>query len=316
LVSGDALYQTTRQDEIQLFYSPTKETLYGLTASGGVYLYNSATGNEIDSRPAPITFSETGFSGAYDYHQDSASLALGLEDGDIIVWDLIEGEEPQRLTHTDTASRVIDLDFSSNGESLAAVYGVEQNYRISLWNWREGTRMLDVASPPSENRAVSEIAFSHDGRYLSGLALDTIITWDASTGEILHSVPDALRGDSLLFRFIPDTSLLLVGGVESNILLLDVDQGVTIATLPNTGGNPQSIAPIGAAVSPDVQMMLTTKLDEPVALWNLSNLANGNIARNAQPFGSPSIFDVLWTEDSFAVLMIDARGPVEVWGIP
>jgi WD40 repeat protein len=323
LVSGALLYQTSRQGEVQLFYSPTKETLYGLSADGSIYFYDSATGNEIDSRPSPAALGEAAFRGAYDYYRDTASLALGLENGDILIWDLIEGQEPQRLTPGNSASgpgdlaanRVIDLDFSSDGEMLAASYGVEQFNRVSLWNWREGSRTSDEATPAGVG-TISQLSLSPDDGLLVGLTLNSIVAWNTASGENLYALPNNLNGGSLIFRFIPNTSLLLLGGVESNILIWDVERGAVIATLPDTGGSADSIAPIGVAISPDAQMLLTAKLDAPVTLWNLSNLSNGNVGRNAKPLGSPSIFDVLWTDDSFAVLMIDARGPVEVWGIP
>ncbi len=317
LISGEPLFRTTRQGESQLFYSPAKDELYGLVSSGGVYIYDSTTGTEIGALPPPIGFSESGFSGAFDFHHDSASLALGLENGDIIVWNLMDPQEPLLLTHSGAASRVFDLTFSADGEALAAVYGLEQDNRVWLWNWRENSRLTDVelgSVNPSD--PVTDLELSPDGRFLVGAGMNHAVIWDMATGALLHQLALQPGSGGLLFQFIPESHLLLTGGAGSNIQLWDVERGTIVATLPDTESNPETLTPIGAAASPDGQLMFTAKLDQPVILWNLANLASGNIARSAQPFGSSSIFDILWTSDNFSVLMIDARGPVEVWGIP
>ncbi len=316
LVTGELLFRSTRQGESQLFYSPAKEELYGLAASGGIYFYDSTTGSEIAALPPPITFSEAGFSGAFDYHADSGVMALGLENGDIVIWNLLDPQEPHLLAHTGAASQIYDLAFSGDGAALAVVYGEEQANRISVWDWRDSVRLTDTEnSPATPSDLVIDVAFSSDGRFLAGMRSGSVIIWNAETGALLHELSLPVSGGTLLFRFIPDSSMLLTGGIGSNIQLWDAERGAAIGTLPETASDPNSMNPIGATISPDHLLMFTARLDQPVWLWNLTNVAAGTIARSSQPFGSETIFDVVWTTDSFSVLMIDAHGPVEVWGI-
>lgn len=302
LVTGDTVFYTTRQDETQVFYSPAKDELYAVGAGGTIYILNSETGIVEE-----VLNAQDDYNRVLDYQHDLGLMALASRTGEIRVWDLFE--RVALATLPGGSGEVFSLDFSADGERLAATY---EDTSIQVWNWRQRTPALDLVPLSGEQRIpINQVRFSPDDQLLIGMTQRFGAVWDTTSGQQRFLLSTGEGGGSYLFKFAPSGDYLIAGGLSRETTLWTLATGQLASALPGIGGNN-----LDAVFSPDGMLVLTSLFEQGVTLWNLDNLANGTIARSTQPFDNANILNLLWTDDGFLVLMFDSRGPVEVWGIP
>lgn len=320
LVTGEEVFSMTRQDESRVFYSPDKNSLYTVGASGILYLVNAETG-AIQEQLMPSE--DAPYNGLTTYHPETGTLVVGGANGDIKVWAMLERTLLATITLSDRGevtaapntppAQAISLAFSPDGERLAAAY---DDGSVWLWDWRNRAPAVMLAAlPPEQQSMIDKVQVSPDGQYIVGMTSSYGIVWDAQTGALRHLLEVGAGGSAFLFKFAPPDTLpgiyALTGGTTRDTTLWDIQSGELASALPGVGGNN-----IDAAFSPDETLLLTTLFSGGITLWNLDNLASGTIARSTKVFENRSILNIAWTGDSFLILMFDARGFVEVWGIP
>jgi WD40 repeat protein len=298
LVTGEQVFYMTRQDETRVYYSPDKDEIYTVGASGAVYIVNSETGAIEEELNA-----QTDYNNIADYHADRGLLALASTTGEIKVWDMFQRVSLATLSRENTEA--LSLSFSTDGEWLAAGYA---DGGVAIWNWQN--RQVAAEAAPAGS-VVGMLRFTPDDHSLVGMTASGGYVWNPLDGAQRHALQMEQGGSSTLFKFIPGSSTIIVGGLAGDATLWNIETGRLVSALPGIGGNT-----VDAAFSPDGMLLFTSVYESGVTLWNLDNLANGTIARSTQPFENQNILNLLWTDDSFLVLMIDARGPIEVWGIP
>ncbi|MBC8171435.1 MAG: hypothetical protein H7X77_07170, partial [Anaerolineae bacterium] len=213
------------------------------------------------------------------------------------------------VTLPGSGSQPVALEFSRDSTRLAVVYdeGI-----VLVWDWREQTVVTVPGAPDETVGKINQLRFSPDGQYLVGTTFNTGVVWNAQDGTLLHTLSLENGGSSYVFKFSPQNTYVVTGGLTPDAALWNVTSGNLIAALPGVGGS----TTIDASFAPTGDLMFTSELSGEVVLWNLANLANGTIARSSQPIANEHIVNVLWTDDAFQVLLIDSRGPIEVWGIP
>ncbi|MCU0498156.1 MAG: hypothetical protein MUF87_12460 [Anaerolineae bacterium] len=304
LITGQGVFFTERREETTIYYSPDKDEIY--TIGGPPALINIL--NTEDGTYETTLIAHPDYNGITAYHADTGLIALAGVNGEIKVWDMFE--RVSRATLIGQANTLItDLEFSSDGATLAVIYA---DASIQLWDWATRTLSLTLEAIVPEQRVVLDQArFSPDGDYIAVSAFPYVVVWELTTGRLRYFLEIMDGGADAVFFFIPNTSYLITIGSAKDGAIWDLRTGQIAAVLPDIGGDD-----VDASLSPDGTMLFTSTYETGVNLWNLSNLANGTITRSAQEFGNPNILNLHWTGDGLVVLMFDARGPIEIWGIP
>jgi WD40 repeat protein len=300
-VTGRLVFSTSRDDATRVFYSPDKDQVFAVATDGSIYVVNSEDG----------TFENTllgiqGYNDVSSYDPDEGLLALASAPGDIKVWNLID--QVELITLPGSGSQAIALAFSPDNSLLAIGYDLGI---VLIWDWRNQIVKAVPVLPDNQSGAVDQLLFSPDGQYLIGTAGDAGLVWSVSDGALLHTLPVGVGGSNYLFKTSTTGPFIITGGTAADATLWNILDGKLASALPDMGGNN-----LDGVFSPDGNLLFTSLYTDEVVLWNLANLANGSIARSNQPIENSNILNLIWTDDGFLVLLIDARGPIEVWGIP
>jgi WD40 repeat protein len=301
LVTGKLVFATSRADATRIYYSPDKDRIYAIATDGSIYYINSEDGTYETTIGAIDAYNNVA-----EYIPAEGLLAIASTSGDINIWNL--PDQTGLVTLPGSGSQAVGLAFSPDSTRLAVVYdeGI-----VLIWDWREQTVATVPVAPDETVGKIEQVRFSSDGQYLAGSTFSTAVIWNAQDGTLMHTLSLKNGGGSSVFKFSPQNAYLLTGGLPSDAALWNIVTGQLAAALPGVGSET-----IDASFSPAGDLLFTSRLGDEVVLWNLANLANGTIARSSQPIANEYIVNVLWTDDAFQVLLIDSRGPVEIWGIP
>lgn len=151
-------------------------TQLAVASSAGVYILSD---NKI------VHFLDTGtWATSVQYSLEGDILAVGLESGDIQLWQVSSWEKTHTFTgHTNRVSRVL---FSPNRRHL-----ISASYDLHIMVW-DLTTFETVKRIPAHGLPIRDIAISTDGRILASAAGDQIIrVWDlgnfSKIGQYTHS---------------------------------------------------------------------------------------------------------------------------------
>ncbi|MEO7700235.1 MAG: WD40 repeat domain-containing serine/threonine protein kinase [Opitutus sp.] len=155
-------------------FSPVGDLVAHVKQGGlEIGVWNLNTGAPVGSSCAyhgqPITL----FPGIA-FSEDGKRIAGGLENGEVIIWDIASGIPATFLqTHTDASCQ--NVYFSRDGSRVLA----ENNWgEISLWNSTTGERAGPVISGVGYN-----LAFSSDGRWYGALNVASVSIRDGHTAS-------------------------------------------------------------------------------------------------------------------------------------
>jgi WD40 repeat protein len=298
LLTGQVVFSSGRSEATQIYISPDKTELYGITPTGDGVIFDAATGgilNRIAAHPA--------YNGVAAFDDENGWLALGGSDGTVKVWDPLE--RTSLATFQAQGEGMTALAFSPDGERLATAGGENS---VRLWDWRSQTMLRDWATLEADPFTV---ALSSDGTQAAAGVINGAFIWSADADEALHRVEMGENGATRVLQFSPDDAYLLGGSRPAGAVLWSVESGAVVSALPDTGGDGLS-----AAFSPDGSLLVTASVGNPVSLWNLTQITGDTIGRADLAVASGEVLDVAWSDDGRLLLFFDARGFVYVWGIP
>ena len=208
---------------------------------------------------------------AATWSPDGRQIALGLQNGDIQLWDA-QSHTPQAtlIGHTTAVRR---LAFSSDGTRLASA--AASTRPVDLFDPADGASgeaiLWDLTTGQPQavlNRhaaGVFSLAFSPDGDRLATASADgTVKIWDAATGAEERT----LRGHNGKVRAVawrPDGKQLASAGDRGDIFIWDAATGAHVSTLTST---PQIIFDV--AWSPDGDRLASASADGTVRLWDVT----------------------------------------------
>jgi len=192
-----------------------------------------------------------------DFSPDGRFLAIGSEDGSLLMWEFATGRVVFEVQgHT---KAIHDIAFSHNGAYLASA-GEDQ--QILLWDVNTGQALQTFESHRGN---VSCVAFSPDGsQIVSGSYDGTIWFWDFNTGKAISMQADHIEHIEAL-GFTPDGQLLVAGkDQQDTVSLWEMGDRELLRTIEGFSGWVNSMG-----YSPTEEIFATGDKDGIVRIWDL-----------------------------------------------
>jgi WD40 repeat protein/serine/threonine protein kinase len=222
---------------------------------------------------------------------DGKTIAAGFPGRWVLIYDLLRGEEVQRLGKYDDGG-FVSLAYVRDGTVLAGACGDSQVYLWDTSTW-EPLSPLRLPTNPSEGgtETCRELAVSPDGKTLAcGTEKGRVFLCDTATWEMTGPLiyPGFIRG----LAFAADGMRLFAGGAHSHTR----SHGVLKAPVPGqavvwdlasqeTKECPQLHPWVIAAVaqSPTTNRLATGSADGTVVVWNANTLEPMNTLKIRTP---------------------------------
>ena len=268
-------------------FSPVGQ--YLVVASGiGVWIYEVATSRALMLIPTASSVLSVSFS------SDGATLAAGLWDGTVKLWDVATGEGIATLEgHT---SGVRSVSFSLDGVTLAAGAG---DGTVKLWDVATGE---GIATLEGHTNRVNSVSFSLDGATLaSGAGDGTVRLWNVAT----HTAIATLEGHTdevNSVSFSPDGATLASASEDGTVKLWDVATREIVATLEGYRVRSVSFSSDGATLASGAG-------DGTIRLWDVATRAI-----IAEEDTSP-IRSVSFSPDGVTLAAASWDGTVKLWDV-
>jgi WD40 repeat protein len=171
-----------------------------IASSSGVYIYNENT---------LIKWIDPGrWATSVQISADNQLLAIGLDNGEIQIWDWKNEELKTVLSgHTKKITRLL---FSSNSRNL---YSASFDQHVIAWNLISNKLVSNIIAHSS---GVRDIAVSPDGRILATCSSDQVLRiWDLASSKKLKEIPFPGRLDAIAIS--QDGEFVAAGGDQGLI---------------------------------------------------------------------------------------------------
>ena len=197
------------------------------------------------------------YPGHVAFSPDGSTLALGLFEQQITLWDVASGQ-PLYTFERQEENRTKSMDFSTDGSLVAA--GVIDG-TVRLFDVESG-KIVKIVKYGGETD-IHHVVFSPDGRYLAtGGRVPAVILWDVASGKVVKTF--RLTDNAISMDFSPDgTILATAGGSEYEVRLWDVESGDLLYSLPH---NDQLTS---IAFSPDGRLLAVGCYDGSIHLYEI-----------------------------------------------
>jgi WD40 repeat protein/serine/threonine protein kinase len=324
-------------------FSPDGELLASAGGDGAVKIWNSRTGQLVQTFPA-----HAGSVVSVAFHPDGTHLASVGTDRRAKVWDWRTGREVfakpcdvmrkqgsaygvafgppdgrglavgsagavrvwdwknDQLLHTFPGHKYdsISVAFSRDGRRLATGAGPEG---LKLWDAEAGG--LPLRTILGHRHPVGGLAFSPDGEWLASASFDrTVKVWDTTTGELLHTL-SSNTGNVECVAFSPDGRRLASGGEDRTVRIWDTATGREVLGLR---GHTDSCSCV--AFSPDGRRLASASTDGTIRLWDATPL-RGNEGQATLTFTQhrEEIRSVAFSPDGKRIASAELGTFVKVW---
>ena len=205
------------------------------------------------------------FSSSVSYSPDGKMLAIGYLEGHLQLWDL----EQQKLIREleGYQGMVLDLAFSPNGKTLAAIFGYP-DMAIQLWKVPEGERLLSIQGH-EWTYEFSQVVFSPDGQALATVSKNedamergmVVELWRAVDGGRYYQLD---MSGVMRVAFSKDGDILATGSYDHTVRLWRAADGAFLKTLVGHGDYVTDLA-----FSPSGELLASGSYDGTVILWGV-----------------------------------------------
>jgi len=195
------------------------------------------------------------FAFAVAFSPDSKVLAVGIQDGTIVLYDADKGAHVRNLVGHRGMIRA--LDFSTKEPMLISA---SEDRIVGVWNWQTGQ---NLAALRGHSQMVLGAAISPDGARIASAGEDVKI-WNPKVNQFGSRM---IAGSVFAFAFSTDGKYLAMthGMHGHDITVKDMATDMTIAELNGHDGSIKDLA-----FSPDNKLLASASLDCTVKIWNLA----------------------------------------------
>jgi WD40 repeat protein len=224
-------------------------------------------------------------------------IATGSTDNSIHLWDP-KGDLIDTLTgHMD---KVQCLAFSPN-ESTLASGSADRTIRLYDMHTLECTNVLR-----GHTKRVSSVAFSLDGRIISGSWDKSVRTWRVDIEEAVESF--SMEKEVFSIAISPDDNLIAIGGAKMLVLY----DRRTPESRPRTLGN-MVCSVFSVAFSPAGDRLAAGMQDGSVCSWDLSQPeGRGTTSQRSSFDNSVAITSVAWSSDGTKIFSASREKIIQV----
>jgi WD40 repeat protein len=255
-------------------------------------------GFEIGRLPQPV-----------DYSSDGQALAIGGDDGGVLLCDTVSGR-PLRTLHGHHG-RVYAVAFGP-GERVLATGASDGT--VCLWDPATGARrhrlegMRDWVWPMVFNSAPAGSATS---LLATGDHSGTVRLWHTVTGTLVHELPGHAPY-VWTAQFRPDGTLLATGDGAGTVRLWDTATGELRAEFPGHSGSVYRLA-----FSLDATRLATADHGGTVRLYTIppGDVASARLGQELTGHGAPA-YTLDFHPDGDLLVSGDTRGEVRLWELP
>jgi WD40 repeat protein/serine/threonine protein kinase len=285
---------------VPLGFTADGATLATIDEMGGLRFWDVAQRRELDAKKQDIDF--TGVFTDFEIiapaiTRDHQTLAVGMEDGRVQLWDLAS-----RTAHTLSAhaKRMRNVAFSPDGRTLATV---ADDGILKVWNVASRTLLHAISIPGAlaPRNVNAALVWSSDGRVLA-IANDTaIMLHDAANGRLLRTLDP--KGLVYSLRFSPDDRLLVSAQQNHQMAFWDTRSGALLDL--NATSHQEGAYDI--CFSPDGRTFVTVV--DQVKLWSVATRQEVSTLRGHQH----NIFAALFSPTGNLFVTADYGGGVRFW---
>lgn len=156
------------------------------------------------------------------FSPDGTYLASASEDsqGLIKLWEVASGKELLSLSVMYPEAMVFSPDSTNLATSTNAGFTTDEYDAVQVWELSSGKKLRDFVGQTS---ALTDVAFSPDGRHLTISSWNYIRRWELQKGRELG--PLAGSYDTMRMAYSPDGRYLAGGGRDGNVWVWELKNG-------------------------------------------------------------------------------------------
>ena len=194
------------------------------------------------------------------YHPAGTQLAVGLEDGNIELYDQAEGTYTPVATLKGRRGIVMSLTYRRDGQQLASGSG---DGIVGLWDVESKQLITQLKG---HSGSVMSVTYRRDGQQLASGSLDnTVGLWGVESKQLITQLKGH-SGSVMSVTYRRDGQQLASGSLDNTVGLWDVESKQLITQLKGHSGSVMSVT-----YRRDGQQLASGSLDNTVGLWDVES---------------------------------------------
>jgi len=190
---------------------------------------------------------------ALSFGPHSNSLSSGDWSGVVKKWNVTTGKLQE--TYPDQDSNVLVVKFDPD-ENLVAAGAYDQ--KLKIWVTRDGQAWHNLKG---HRRPVLSITISPDGNILASASFNKVKLWSLADGQLLQDLDGVTP-----VVFSPDGTMVATGDKSGIVKLWQVESGLLLQTIGDSGGIVKSIA-----FNPNEPILAVGYGDGTMKLWRIND---------------------------------------------